>query len=103
MVSSWTTALDCHNPKISQIGCYLPLSLRVSSATVLVSVRTLSVAACMSLWWVSVLGSSRLPCTYYKPSTILMHLKNKQGTAGMQLLIIFIIMYSICNGIKLDK
>lgn len=48
---------------------HAPLSLRFSSATVLVSVRTLSVAAYMSLWWVSVLGSSRLPCTYCKTST----------------------------------
>lgn len=57
---------DCLNLKRCQIlilRC-IPLSLRFSSATVLVSVRTLSVAACMSLWWVRVLGSSRLPCTY---------------------------------------
>lgn len=59
----------CHNPKIDQTGSYIPLSLRFSSATVLVSVRTLSVAACISLWWVSVLGSSKLPCTYYKTNT----------------------------------
>lgn len=55
---------DCHNLKRCQILRCIPLSLRFSSATVLVSVRTLSVAACMSLWWVRVLGSSRLPCTY---------------------------------------
>lgn len=42
----------------------LPLSLRLSSATVLVSLSTRSVATWMSLWWVSVLGSSKFPWTH---------------------------------------
>ena len=54
------------NEKIGRRKISVPLSLIFSSVTVLVSVRIRSVAAWISLWCVSVLGSSRLPCTYCK-------------------------------------
>lgn len=58
-----------------------PLSWMFSSNTVFVSVSTFSEVAWMSLWCVTVLGSSKLPGTHCRRQKILLIRRQKWGSS----------------------